>query len=186
MRDIDDLTADYSQPAEHTAVQDAVTRLAAYLTERAAMGGQDVIHGYLDGDGALAVELRASDVQQLLTALTHGDTGPAARRPAQLDDVETADPAPGTGDEQEDRRRMAAAEELLAAWPDGLGEEVLAAVGVLDAFGALAWKLDRLRRKGRDPVEVLREIGTDTVEWAIGSAHNPAAFLASRVQKLSA
>jgi hypothetical protein len=80
--------------------------------------------------------------------------------------------------------RRASSSRRLAAWPGELGEEALAAVGELDAFGALAWMLDRLRREDGDPVAVLREIDLDTVEWAIRSAHNPAAFLAARVQKL--
>lgn len=176
-----------TQHIDIDAVHGAASRLRSYVTERAAMGGKDVIHGYLDGAGVMVVELRTSDVQLLVDAPVR--TRPSAartpepNRQRQREQVECA-VVPGTGDEQEDRRRMAAAEALLAAWPGQLGEEVLAAVVELDAFGALAWKLDRLRRDGGDPVAVLREIDPDTVGWAIRSAHNPAAFLASRVQKL--
>jgi hypothetical protein len=60
---------------------------------------------------------------------------------------------------------------------------VLAAVVDADAFGALAWKLHQAGRDGADPVEILQAIDTATVEWAISSARNPAAFLASRVRE---
>lgn len=148
------------------------------------MGGQEVIHGYLDGDGALVVELRASDLQLLLAALDQPGLAVVEAEPRRDRAAGACRAAAGTGDEQEDRRRMAAAEALLAAWPGELGEDVLAAVGELDAFGALAWKLEQVRRSGRDPVMLLREIDPDTVEWTIRAADNPAAFLASRVQKL--
>lgn len=81
----------------------------------------------------------------------------------------------------EDRRRARAAQAITQAWPGELGEQVLAAMQEYDAFGALAWKLDRARLDGTDPVAILREIDEDTLEWAIEEADNPAAFLASRV-----
>jgi hypothetical protein len=60
---------------------------------------------------------------------------------------------------------------------------VLAAVVDADAFGALAWKLHQVARDGADPVEILQAIDTATVEWAINSARNPPAFLASRFRE---
>jgi hypothetical protein len=176
-------TTDHTPP-DADSLQAAASRLGSYLTERDALGGKDVIHGYLDGAGELVVELRASDLQLLLAVLEQ--CVPAGVVPRQRrDGVEIARTGMvDSGDEQEDRRRMSAAETLLAAWPGEFGEDVLAAVGELDAFGALAWNLERVRRDGRDPVALLREIDSDTVEWAIRSANNPAAFLASRVQKL--
>jgi hypothetical protein len=57
-----------------------VARVGAYLAERAAMGGKDVIHGYLDGDGGMFVELRASDVLLLVNTMEHAPGVTARRR----------------------------------------------------------------------------------------------------------
>jgi hypothetical protein len=84
-----------------------------------------------------------------------------------------------------DRRRDRAVHAITEAWPGEFGERVLAVVVELDAFGALAYKLDQARRDGADPVKILREIDEDTLEWAIDDADNPAAFLASRIGRAS-
>jgi hypothetical protein len=81
----------------------------------------------------------------------------------------------------DDRRRARAASVITEAWPGELGETVLHAVQDLEAFGALAYKLDRARLDGADPVAILHLIDTGTLEWAITEANNPAAFLASRI-----
>jgi len=79
------------------------------------------------------------------------------------------------------RRRTFAAETITQAWPGHLGEQVLAAVAEYDAFGALAYRLDQARRHDLDPVQLLRSIDADTLEWALQDARDPAAFLASRI-----
>jgi hypothetical protein len=79
------------------------------------------------------------------------------------------------------RRRTFAAETITQAWPGHLGEQVLAAVSQYDAFGALAYRLDQARRHNLDPVQLLRGIDVNTLEWALEDARNPAAFLASRI-----
>jgi hypothetical protein len=81
----------------------------------------------------------------------------------------------------DDRRCARAVTVVTEAWPGEFGERVLHAVQDLDAFGALAYNLDRARLDGADPVALLRRIDEDTLEWAITEANNPAAFLASRI-----
>jgi hypothetical protein len=81
----------------------------------------------------------------------------------------------------EDRRRTRAARAITEAWPGELGAKVLNAVRDLDAFGALAYTLDYARLDGADPVSILHRIDTDTLEWVIGEANNPAAFLTTRI-----
>lgn len=163
-------------------VQGAAVRVGAYLAERAGMGGKDVIHGYADGDGVVLFELRASDVLVLVNVADQA-TAPA---PVVIPEPRTATTrlAPRTGDDAEDRRCSAAIDLMLKAWPDGLGMRVVEAVVELDAFGALAWKLHQAGMAELDTVALLRTIGVASVEWAISSASNPAAFLASRLQKL--
>lgn len=163
----------------------AMKRVGAYLAERAGMGGKDVIHGYLDGDGTMVVELRASDVLLLVNTMEHspGVEHSLAAIPQPRREQPARPSQASAGDLEEDRRRSDAAEALLAAWPGELGERVLDAVKDLDAFGALAWKLDLARRDDEDTVALLRGIERTSIQWAIDSAQNPAAFLASRVQQ---
>jgi hypothetical protein len=173
----------------------AAARVATYLRERECMGHKDRIHGYQDGDGHIVVELRASDLRQLLnTPKSGGEPEASVARPASARPVSAPVPRReqpvrparrvGADDEEAElERRAAAGEVILAAWPGPLGHSVLAAVVDAYAFGALAWKLHQVARDGADPVEILQAIGTATVEWSIGSARNPAAFLASRVRE---
>lgn len=81
---------------------------------------------------------------------------------------------------QEERRREQAARIITEAWPHD-SDDILTAIWDEDAFGALAYKLDKARQAGADPVTILRGIDEDTLDWAIQDADNLAAFLASRV-----
>jgi hypothetical protein len=67
----------------------------------------------------------------------------------------------------EDRRRARVASVISKAWPGEFGEKVLHAVRDLDAFGALAYKLDRARLDGAESVALLHRIDTDALAWAI-------------------
>ena len=80
----------------------------------------------------------------------------------------------------EDRRLERAEAAIRQAWPTD-SADILTAMWDEDACGALAWRLDQLRRCGGDPVAALREIDEGTLEWAVFDADNVAVFLASRI-----
>jgi hypothetical protein len=149
-----------------------IHRVDAYLGEHAAYREPGCIAGYCDGNGLIHTVLWASDVHALLTAVRHVHSPAASRAPTT---ERTTDMGADT------RRRQHAEDVITRAWPGQRGERLLAALGDDEAFGALAWRIEQTHREGVDPVDTLRDLGVDTLDWVIDEATNPAAFLASRL-----